>query len=427
MNVSVETRSEVTRLLSIEVPEEAVLKEYEGVYARMARTAQVPGFRKGKVPRSILEPRLRASALQGAVEGLLPRVTREAVVQQALKAVGRPSIEDLKFDGTGPLAFKALVEVEPEFALGAVEGLGLSAPPAEVTEAEIDAQVRSLRERAARPGAAKEGPLAEGDWAKVDFQGFIEGQPFSGGQATDYALVLGRRNLIPGFEEQLVGAQAGETRSVKVAFPDDYPARDVAGKPAEFLVTVKEARHLDLPEADDAFARTFGPEVTDLAVLRERLREALAEQKARLRARHLMEAASEELLRTHRFTVPESLVEEEAEDLERGELGRLAEQGLELNGEGGQESLRKALREPAEKRARLALVLERIAQEKGIVVEDREFEAEVAALAARARTSPAEAARALRQSGREEGLRRQLRGRKALAWVVDKAKVSAAA
>jgi len=424
MKVSVVSKGEVSRTLRIEVPTEAVAAEYERVYARVSRTAAVPGFRKGKVPRNILEPQVRGSVNQEVLESLLPKATYDAVVQESLQAVGRPQIDDLEYNGSGPLTFKAVIEVKPEFSLGVVEGLALSGPSAAVADKEVEEQVEGLRQRQAKEGDEKKAPAADGDWVKVDFQGFIDGKPFPGGHASDYPLVLGRKQLIPGFEEQLLGASAGETRQVKVQFPADYPAQDVAGKSAEFMVTLKEVRLLSLPPLDDAFAQAFGPEVKDLAFLRDRLREALAEQKGRFRMQRLMDAAAEELLKRHAFTVPQSLIEAEAHALEQGEMGRLAGQGLEVNGEEGHAALHKALREPAEKRARLSLVLEKVAQSNKIEASDADLENEIGRLAQQMRASAAEVARSLRQSGRETGVRDQIRERKALEWVVEKAKVT---
>src|SRR5665213_2473109 len=393
MKVSVASTGELTRTLSIEVPAETVSAEYERVYARLSKTTALPGFRKGKVPRAILEPRLRDSLRQELLEQLLPKATQEAVVQQSLKTVGRPSIEGLEYNGQGPLSFKVNVEVKPEFSLGVVEGLALQGPSVDVTEKEVDEQILGLRQRGAKEGAVKDGPAEQGDSVKVDFQGFIDGKPFSGGNATDFALVLGRKQLIPGFEEQLIGAKAGETRQVKVDFPADYPAKDVAGKPSEFVVTVKEVRLLDLPTLDDAFAKTMGPEVESVAFLRDSLREALAEQKKRFRDQRLMDIAAEELLKRHSFAVPASMIDAEAHAMEQGEMGRLASQGMELNGPEGHSALHKALREPAEKRARLSLVLEKIAESHKIEAGDDDFEAEMRRIASQIRGSAADAAR----------------------------------
>jgi len=427
MKVSVIAKGDVSRTLKIELPSETVAAEYEKVYAKVSKTAALPGFRKGKVPRAILEPQVKQSVNQEVLEALLPQATYEAVQQESLQAVGRPKIDDLQFDGKGPLSFQAVVEVKPDFSLGAVEGLALSAPAVGASDKEVDDQVEALRQRQSKEGDLLEKPAADGNWIKVDFQGFIDGQPFQGGNATDYGMVLGRKQLIPGFEEQLVGAKASETRTVKVTFPADYPAQDVAGKPAEFMVTVKEVRSLVLPTVDDTWAQTFGEEVKDVAFLRERLKEALAQQKERVRHQRLMDGAAESLIERHKFTVPESLIEAEAHALEQSELRNMAQRGLEVNGDDGHAALHKALREPAEKRARLSLVLEKVAESQKIEADDGDFEAEMARLSMQLGTSPAEAVRWARSSGREAGVRAQIKERKALEWVISKAKVTDAA
>jgi trigger factor len=427
MNVSVIAKSEVSRTLKIEVPAETVAAEYEKAFSRAAKGVSLPGFRKGKVPRQILEPQISGSVNQELLESLLPQATFDAVKQEALKAVGRPKIEDLKFEGKGPISFQAVIEVKPEVKLGKVEGLAVSGPDDAVSDKDVDEQVQALRQRGAKEGGLKDGPAALGDSLKVDFQGFVDGQPFQGGNATDFSLVLGRQQLIPGFEEQLVGAKAGETRQVKVSFPADYPAQDLAGKAGEFTVSVKEVRLMELPALDDAWAKTFGEEVTGLDFLRARLREALQTQKSELRRRVLMDRAAEELLKGHSFAVPETLIEAEAHALEQVEMRNMAQRGVELSGEDARAALHKALRAPAEKRARLSLVLECIAEIQSVTVDDADFDAEMARFARQLGTSPAEAARWARSQGREDGIRAQIRERKALEWVLGKAKVTTAA
>ena len=379
------------------------------------------------MPRSILEARIKGSVNQEVLETLVPQATMDAVKQEGLKAVGQPRIEELNFSGAGPLSFQAQIEVKPEFNLGAVEGLALKAASADATDKDVDEQVEMLRDRGSKEGELKDAAAALGDWIKMDFEGFKEGQPFEGGNATDFHLVLGKHQLIPGFEEQLVGAKAGETRQVKVAFPKDYPAQDLAGKDAEFICHVKEVRGVDKPAVDDAWAKTFGEEVTDVAFLRERLREAISEQKKRQRKQHLMDAAAELLLERHKFTVPASLIDGEAHALEQTELRNMANRGLEVNGEEGHAALHKALREPAEKRARLSLVLEKIAETQSLQADNADFEVEMARLAQQLGSTTAQAIEWARQSGRENAVKAQIRERKALEWVVEKAKVSDAA
>jgi trigger factor len=424
MKVSVIEKGEISRTLQIEIPSDVVTKEYERVYNKVAASANIPGFRKGKVPRAVLEPQVKGTVLNQMLDDLLPKVTFDAVKQESLKAVGQPQIDDLKYEDKGPHSFKAKLEVKPEFHLSNIEGLKLSAPKDSVSDKDVDEQVEALRRRQAKAGAELERPAANGDTLKIDFQGFIEGQPFPGGTAQDYDLVLGQNSLIPGFEEQLLGAKKGDSRQVKVSFPADYPAQDVAGKPAEFVVQVKEIRATELPAVDDTWAKTFGEEVTDLAFLRERLKEAVASQKKQARLRRLMDGAADELLARHKFPVPDALWNAEAHAMEQQEMRNMANRGMQLaDSPESHQALHAALREPAEKRARLTLVLEKIAEAQKLEASDEEFEHEMERAAPSLGLGHAEAIRWARQSGREAGIRAQICERKALQWVVDKAKV----
>ena len=424
MKVSVIEKGEISRTLQIEVPSETVTKEYERAYAKAAGGANIPGFRKGKVPRNILEPQIKGSVLNQMLDDLLPKVTFDAVKQEHIKAVGQPQIEDLKYEDKGPLSFKAKLEVKPEFHLSNVEGLKLSAPKDAVTEKDIDEQVEALRRRGATTGEEVDRAAANGDTLIIDFQGFIEGQPFPGGTAQDYSLILGQNSLIPGFEEQLVGAKKGDSRQVKVGFPADYPAQDVAGKPAEFVVQVKEIRATVMPTVDDAWAKTFGEEVVNVAFLRERLKEAITGQKKQARLRRLMDGAADELIARHKFPVPDALWNAEAHAMEQQEMRNMAQRGMQLaDSPESHQALHAALREPAEKRARLTLVLEKIAEMQKLAATDEEFQREMERAAPSLGVDKAEAIRWARESGREPGIRAQISERKALEWVVDKAKV----
>lgn len=419
-------KGEVFRKIKVDVPAEAVAAEYERAYARLSKNANLPGFRKGKVPRAILEKQMGPSLQQEVLDGLLPQATFDAVREHALKAVGRPRIDSVDFDGKGPLSFTAHVEVKPEFKLAAgIEGLALSAFSAAVTDTEVDDQVRMLRERAAKPGAALDRPAAKGDQLVVDFEGKVDGQPFAGGSAQGYTLALGRNQLIPGFEEQLEGSKTGDTREVKVTFPADYPAQDVAGKAAVFTVQVKEAHSLELPAADDEFAKTLGTDVKDFAYLKDRLREALTTQKERARRSQLSEAAAAALIEKHSFPVPASLVQAELDGMLQQELAGMQSRGMEVSGgDTGMQSLRQAMQPSAEKRARLALVLEAIADEQKLVVSDADFEAEVTRFAPQLGTNAAGALRWAKENNREHNIRERQREQKALDWVVEKAKIS---
>ena len=424
MKVSVIEKGEISRTLQIEIPSDVVAKEYERVYSKVAASANIPGFRKGKVPRAILEPQVKGSVLNQMLDDLLPKVTFDAVKQESLKAVGQPQIDDLKYEDKGPLSFKAKLEVKPEFHLSNIEGLKLTAPKDSVTDKDVDEQIEALRSRQAKPGEELTRSAANGDTLKIDFQGFIEGAPFPGGTAQDFDLVLGKNSLIPGFEEQLIGANKGDSRQVKLTFPADYPAQDVAGKAAEFVVQVKEIRGTVLPTVDDAWAKTFGEEVTDIAFLRERLKEAVSSQKKQARLRRLMDGAADELLARHKFPVPDALWNAEAHAMEQQEMRNMANRGMQLaDTPESHQAMHQALREPAEKRARLTLVLEKIAEAQKLEASDEEFDHEMERAAPSLGVAKAEAIRWARQNGREAGIRAQISERKALQWVVDKAKV----
>jgi len=225
MKAKVIESAETVCTLEIEVEAEAVNLEYERHFSRQAAQANLPGFRKGKVPRNVLEQRIGASVEQEALNELLPKATMEAVREHKLRMVGMPSIESLDYKKFAPLTFKAKVEIKPSVALkGSLEGLKVSAPSANVSEADVDEQVLKLRQRAATIGEETGNPAAMEDSLLVDFEGRINGEIFKGGKAEDFNVVLGRKQLIPGFEEGLVGAKKGETREIKVSFPQDYDA-----------------------------------------------------------------------------------------------------------------------------------------------------------------------------------------------------------
>lgn len=429
MKVSVVDRGEVSQVLEIEVPAEEVTAEYERAFAKAAKEANLPGFRKGKVPRDVLEKRMGPSVEQEVLNEILSKATFEAVRQESIAAVGRPRVEWIDFKGVAaksPLLFKARIEVKPEFTLASkLDGLELKAVSAAVSDAEVEAKVEELRQREAKPGASLSRASQKGDLLSIDFEGRIGGQVFPGGTAKGYGLTLGSNSLIPGFEEQLEGVSKGAVKAVHVTFPAEYPAQDVAGKEAEFTVTVHDIQERVLPAADDAFATSLGPDVKDLADLRSKLRQALTAQKERNRKAQLQEAAAGLLLDKHSFAVPESLIEGEQQAMLQQEQNSMRQRGVEVSGgEQGLASLAQAMRPAAERRARLALILDKVAKEKALEVSEEDFVAEMGKLAPSLGATPEQAITWARQTGREEGFRGRLREEKALNWIVENAKLS---
>lgn len=423
MKISVKESSEIVRTLEIEVPQDQVMKAYEQAFSRVASAASFPGFRKGKAPRNLVEKRFGRDVEQETLQGLLPQATFDAVKQENLRMVGQPVIENLDFAPTKPLSFKARIEIMPVVKLkGSLEGFKLTATKAEATDAEVDEQVQGLRERQGVVGEEVARPAAMGDHLLVDFEGRIDNVPFQGGSANDFQITLGRRQLIPGFEEGLVGVKKGETRQIKVSFPDDYPGREVAGKPAEFTVSVKEVKAVILPEVNDEFAKSLGGVETALE-MKAAIRKTIEATKARIRKAKLQEEAAGQLLETHACPVPTAMIDAEVNLLIEREINSLRSRGMEIDGENAMKQLQEKARPAAEKRARLALILEAAADKQGITVSEEEYLADLERAAPQLGTTVEALKAQLARDGRDRGLKARLREEKALEWIVSKAQI----
>ncbi len=424
MKINVIESGATSATLEIEVPKERVSEEYERIFKREAASASLPGFRRGKVPRPVLEKRLGPSVEQEALNDILPKATLEAVREKKLRMVGVPRIEHLDFKPSKDLLFKARIELKPEVSLkGSLEGFKLSAPKAEPTKEEMEREERQLRERQAVIGNELERPAAEGDHLLMDFEGRIDDVPFPGGKAENYAAVLGRKQLIPGFEEGLIGVKKGETRQLKVEFPKDYQGQDVAGKKAVFLVNVKEVREVQLPELNDEFAKSLGG-VENLEDMRAAIRRVISSQKERLRRAKLMDQAANLLLESHKaLAVPEAMLEAEANVLMEREVSTLRERGMEVSGEEGLTAMREKLRPAAERRARLSLVLEAVADKLEITVSEQEYEEDMAKAAPQLGVSREQLVKWMKREGREGGVKARLREEKALNFIIEKADI----
>ena len=257
MNVTTENIENQQVVLTIEEDAAELDKALKRAVKRISNEVSIPGFRKGKAPRKIVERHVGKDALMEEAFGLLaPKAFDNALEQEKIVPVSRPKTEVVTLEEGKNVVFKVTVTPEPEVKLGQYKGLEIEKDKAEVSDEDVDKQVENLRNRQAKMVDAPEGAeVKNGDFTTLDFKGFVDGEAFDGGEGKDYPLQIGSNSFIPGFEDQLVGAKIGEEREVKVTFPEEYHAEDLAGKDAVFKCTIRSIKNRELPELDDEFAK----------------------------------------------------------------------------------------------------------------------------------------------------------------------------
>jgi trigger factor len=419
--------------VDVEVPTDAIEQELQSAASAIGREMRVPGFRKGKVPPQVVIRQVgRQAVLDEAVRRALPGWYEQALHDAGIAAVGDPKVDlaDLPERGS-PLAFTIEVGVVPEAQLGDYKGVEAGRREPEVAGDEVDAELERLRESLASLETV-ERAAEDGDFLVLDFTGTVDGEAFEGGEARGYLLELGSGRLIPGFEDQLRGAQGGEERKVEVTFPGDYAGEHLAGREAVFDVQVKEVKEKRLPELDDDFAVQAGYDT--LQELRDEIAARLREAEERSIEGEFREAAVDAVVATAKLDVPQELVHEKAHEMWHRTARRLAAQGvdprryLELSGK-AEEDLVKEAEPDAELALKREAVLSAIVRQEGIEVSDEEVE-EALRQAAEASAGGQEASekqvkRALkraRSQGAEDALREDIAMRKAVDLVVEQAK-----
>ena len=316
MQVSVESGQGLERKLKIEVPAETVNTEVENRLKSMLGRVRIDGFRPGKVPMKVVKQHYGAQVFQEVAGEMIERTYRDALMQNNLRPAGDPSIETSGLVQGQALAYTATFEVYPEVTLAPVAELGIETVSAQVTDADVDNMIETLRKQRVS-WTPVEREAADGDRVTIDFKGSIDGEVFDGGSASAVPVVIGSGGMIPGFEEHLTGLAAGAASTFKVPFPDDYAAKHLAGKEAEFEVTVKSVEKFEMPAVDADFAKSFGVESGDVDKLREEVRANMErELENRVRA-ETKNRVMERLLETNPIDVPSSIVREEAETLRK--------------------------------------------------------------------------------------------------------------
>ena len=375
--------------LTFEIEPAKIKEGLDTAFNRVKKTLNVPGFRKGKVPRQIFNKMFGEESLyQDALNAVLPEAYANAVAESNIKPVAQPEIdvESMEKDSTWILTAK--VTVEPEVKLGQYKDLEVKARSTEVTDEEVDAEIKKLQEQQAELVLKEDQPAAEGDTVVIDFEGKVDGVAFDGGKGENYSLELGSNTFIPGFEDQLVGHKAGETVEVNVTFPEEYHAEDLKGKDAVFETTIHEVKTKELPELDDEFAKDVDEEVDTLVELKAKTRERLEAQKQNAAKEAIQEEVIDKAVENAEIgEIPGAMIEEDVHRQMDQYLAGLQQQGIsadmyyKLTGS-SEEDLHKQFESGAQKRVKTNLVLEAIVAAEDIKASEEEINAEIKELAA---------------------------------------------
>ena len=426
MNVkSVEKKEKSTVELVIEVGAEEFEAAVQKVYLKQRGKIAIPGFRKGHAPRKIIEAMYGTGVFyEDAINDVYPGAYAQAVEQEKLDAVAWPSVEVVSVGKEG-LTFKAVVTVRPEVKLGQYKDLTAEKPAVTVTDEDIEGELKPYINRATRM-VTVDRPAENGDTVVIDFEGFMDGKPFDGGKGEGHSLELGSNSFIPGFEDQLVGAKAGDEKDVNVSFPEDYHAQELAGKPALFKVKVHEVKEKQLPTLDDEFAKDVS-EFDTLDAFKKDLADKLTKRREEQAERTFQAAVMEQVMNNMEVDIPDAMVEFEADNMVNDMAQRIQSQGipfdqyLSMMGM-NMNMMHEQAKAAAVERVRRDLALGAVVDAEQIAISDEEVEEEYKRLAEEYHMELDK----VKQAVEAENVRKELSVKKAEQLIYDSAKVGKA-
>lgn len=372
--------------LTIEVPAEELESAIEKAYQRNKGKISIPGFRKGKVPRKMIEQMYGKEVFyEDAANDLIPSAYGKALDECEEEIVSSPKIEVTQIEAGSPFIFTAEVALKPEVKLGKYKGVKIDKIETEVTDEEVDAAVNKERENNARTISVEDRAVKDKDMTVIDFEGFVDGVAFEGGKGENYPLTIGSGAFIPGFEEQLIGAEIGKEIEVNVTFPEEYHAEDLKGKAAVFKCTVKEIKEKELPELDDEFASEVS-EFETLAEYKEDLKKKLSERKEAEAKNQKEDAVIEAIITDSEMDIPEAMLETQVRQMADEFAQRIRMQGLSLEQYFqftglNEQMMFEQIKPQAEKRIKSSLVLEAVADAEKFEVTEEDLEKEYARMA----------------------------------------------
>ena len=386
MSLQVEKLEKNMAKLTVEVPAEQFEKGLKTSYNKNKSKFNVPGFRRGKAPQALIEKMYGPGVLyEDAVDEVLNSTYGPAVDESGLEVVSRPEISVEKIEKGQTMVYTALVAVKPAVTLGEYKGIEVERAKPEVTDADVDAELKKVQDQNSRLVSVEDRAVENGDQTLIDFDGYVDGAAFEGGKAEDYPLTIGSHSFIDTFEEQLVGKQIGEEVEVHVTFPEEYHAKELAGKPALFKVTVKEIKAKELPELDDEFAE----EVSEFSTLEEYkadIRAKLADTKQKQATTENENNVVDKVVANASMDIPEPMIQQQVRNMIEEQARRMQSQGLSfeqyLQFTGTTiDQMEDQMRPFAEKRIRNRLVLEEVARQENIQITDEAVEEELKKMA----------------------------------------------
>ena len=386
MSLQVEKLEKNMAKLTIEVSAVDLDKAMQNAYQKAKGRISIPGFRKGKVPRKVIEQMYgKGIFLEDAANALIPEHYRKALSECDLEIVSQPEINVTQAEPGKAFIFTADVAVKPEVTLGEYKGVEVPKAETEVTEEEVEAEVKKEQEKNSRAVTVEDRGAENGDVVTIDFEGFVDEVPFDGGKDTEYPLTLGSNTFIPGFEDQLVGAKAGDHVEVKVTFPEEYQAPDLAGKEAVFKCDVKKVEAKELPELDDDFAQDVS-EFDTLAEYKEDLKKKLTERKEKEALRAKEDAAVDKVIENAQMDIPDAMIRTQVSQMADDFSRRMQAQGLSMEQYFQftgltMDKMMEDMKPQALKRIQTRLVLEKIAETENIQPSEEEVDAEIAKMA----------------------------------------------
>ena len=425
MSLQVEKLEKNMAKLTIEVSAEDLDKAMEKAYQKQKSRISLPGFRKGKAPRKMIESMYgKGVFMEDAVNSLVPQEYTKALGECDLEIVSQPEINVTQMEPGKALIFTADVAVKPEVTLGDYKGVEVPKSEIAVTDEEVDAEVKKEQDKNARTVAVEGRAAANGDITTIDFEGFVDGVAFDGGKGTDYALTLGSGTFIPGFEDQLVGANTGDHVEVKVTFPEEYQAKELAGKEAVFQCDVKKIETKEVPELDDEFAKDVS-EFDTLAEYKEDVKKKLTEKKEKEARTAKENAAVDKAIENAQMDIPELMTKTECRQMMDDFSRRMQQQGLSMEqyfqftGQ-SMDKMMDDMKPQALKRIQTRLVLEKVAEAENIQPSEEEITEEIQKMADAYKMEADKIREAIGESGLEQ-MKKDMAVQKAVTVIADAA------